>query len=339
MKSSGNILAVALLASISGAAAAADLTVGAFGGQWEKSLRQCVIEPFQKATGKTVDVVLGAPVQWVNQIAASPNKPPLDVIYMPSDNAFDVVDRGLAQKLTPDTVPNIAHLQPQFADIGGGYGVAHNYGGMGFIYNKQTVKEPPKSMADFIKGTLEKKWVASLASINYPGTLSFGLWNVARLNGGGLDNVEPGLKLYKQMKDAGAEFYTDPNQVLNALKTGEIDIAQYWDGRAWAFIDEGNPQYGYVVPSDGAVTGITWIQVVKNASPLALQFANVSLSKESQGCFASSIRYGVANKDARFDPKVEHEITRFDQIVIPPFKEIGKRQNQWIDAWNKQIGR
>src|SRR5690606_21489522 len=65
-------LILAAMAGIGGAnfseAAAADLAVGAFGGVWEQSLRKCAIEPFQKATGKTVEVVLGAPVQWMNQI-------------------------------------------------------------------------------------------------------------------------------------------------------------------------------------------------------------------------------------------------------------------------------
>src|SRR4030088_2044201 len=68
-------------------ASAADLTVGAFGGIWEQSLRKCVVEPFQKRTGKTVDVVLGAPVQCLTQFPASPKKPPLDVIYNPSETS------------------------------------------------------------------------------------------------------------------------------------------------------------------------------------------------------------------------------------------------------------
>ena len=58
---------------------AADLVVGAFGGVWEQSLRKCVIDPWQKATGKTVDVALGSPTTWLNQIAASPGKPPFDM--------------------------------------------------------------------------------------------------------------------------------------------------------------------------------------------------------------------------------------------------------------------
>ncbi len=107
-------------------ASAADLTVGAFGGVWEQSLRKCVVEPFQKRTGKTVDVVLGAPVQWLNQIAASPNKPPLDVIYNPSETSYDAIDRGLVDLLTTEKVPNLADVRPEFKDLGKGYGVPHS---------------------------------------------------------------------------------------------------------------------------------------------------------------------------------------------------------------------
>jgi putative spermidine/putrescine transport system substrate-binding protein len=51
-------------------ARAADLSVGTFGGVWEESLRKCISAPFEKQTGKTVDVVIGSPIQWLNQIAA-----------------------------------------------------------------------------------------------------------------------------------------------------------------------------------------------------------------------------------------------------------------------------
>ena len=112
--------ATAFLSVVS--ASAADLTVGAFGGIWEQSLRKCVVEPFEKRTGKKVDVVLGAPVQWLNQIAASPNKPPIDVIYNPSETSYDAIDRGLVDPLTPEKVPNVANIRPEFKDLGKGYG-------------------------------------------------------------------------------------------------------------------------------------------------------------------------------------------------------------------------
>lgn len=329
------------LATCSGLAAAADITVGAFGGEWEKSLRECVISRFEKETGKTVEVALGSPAQWVNQIAASPATPPLDVVYIPTDNAYDMIERGLAQSIGPENVPNIKDVKPYFVEIGQGYGVVHNYGSMGIIYNKETVKNPPKSWEDFIQGTLNGDWYAAIPSVNYPGTLSNTLWNFAKLRGGDETNIQPGLDVIKAMRDSGnVDFWSDPNQVLNGMKSGEFDIAMYWDGRAWAFIDAGNTEkFDYISPAPGAVALMTWIQVVKNADPLALTFANIALSKEAQGCFGSKIRYGVGNANAEFDPAVLHQITKYDQLTFPPYAEISKQQSQWIEDWNKQVGR
>lgn len=320
---------------------AADLTVGAFGGIWEKSLRECVVAPFEAATGKSVEIVLGAPVQWMNQISASPDNPPLDIIYMPSDNAYEVVQRGLAAQMTLETVPNLADVTPYFRDLADGYGVAHNYGAMGVVYNKETVTEPPQDWDAFVKGTIEGKWIAAMPSINYPGSTSVNIWNFSQLNGGGVDDIEPGLKIIKEMQDSGnLEFWADPNQVLNGLSSGEYDLAMYWDGRAWAFIDDGNQEkFSYVNPKPGSVAAMTWIQVVKNSDPLAFQFANSALSKEAQSCFGSKIRYGVGNGTAEFDPAVAHQITRFNELSLPPFAEIAKVQPAWIEQWNKTIGR
>ena len=139
MRAMGAWWLAATLAVSAGQAAAADLTVGAFGGVWEQSLRKCVIAPFEKLTGKTVDVVLGAPTQWLNQIAASPGKPPLDILYNPTETSYEAINRGLIDKFTPADVPNSAEVVPRFAEMTGGYGAVHNYGAMGIIYNSATV--------------------------------------------------------------------------------------------------------------------------------------------------------------------------------------------------------
>lgn len=334
-------LAAAPLMLSPAGAKAADLTVGAFGGVWEQSLRRCVIEPYQKRTGKTVDVVLGAPVQWLNQIAASPGRPPLDVIYNPTETSFDAIQRGLVEKFPEGRVANVAQLIPRFAGIGNGYGVVHNYGAMGLIYNKETVKNPPKTWKEFVEGTIAGKWRATIPNINYPsGGLTISVWRFADLYGGGIDNIRPGLEQVKKMRGSGnMSFWSDPNQVLAALKSGDADIAMYWDGRAWSFIDDGNAEFGYYNPEPGSVVAMTWIQKVRNGSDLAWDFINTALSQEAQSCFGSAIRYGVARADATFDPKVAHQITRFDELVFPPFQDIPSRQSAWIETWNKEIGR
>ena len=329
----------AAVLSLAGSAAAADLTVGAFGGVWEKSLRKCTIEPFEKKTGKKVDVVLGAPVQWLNQIQASPTKPPFDVIYLPTENALDAIQRGVIDKFAEDKVPNVKTIEPQFANIGDGFGVVHNYGAMGLLYNSKTVKDPPKTWKEFFEGTIAGKWKASMPNINYPSAgLTISVWYLAHLNGGNIDNIQPGLELVKKMRTSGnMALWSDPNAVLNALKGGDIDIAMYWDGRAWSFIDDGNGDFKYYNPPPGAVVAMTWIQKVKNSSDLAWEYINFALTHEAQVCFGNEIRYGVATLNPKFDAKVEHQITRMKDLVFPPFKEVPSRQAKWVETWNKEI--
>jgi putative spermidine/putrescine transport system substrate-binding protein len=330
-----------LLPLAPGAARAADLVVGAFGGVWEQSLRKCIIAPFEKKTGKTVEVVLGAPIQWLNQIAASPGKPPLDIVYNPTETAYDAIGRGLVDKFTPALVPNMQNVKKDFAGLGDDYGTVHNYGAMGIIYNAATVKDPPKTWKEFVDGTVAGKWKASMPSINYPSAgFTVSVWMFAKTYGGDVNNIEPGLAQVKRMADSGnLTFWGDPNAVLNGLKGGDIDMALYWDGRAWAFIDDGNSEFKYYSPEPGVVVAMTWIQKVKNSSELGYQFADMSLSAEAQSCFGSAIRYGIANKDATFDPKIAHEITDTSLLVFPPFKDVVSRQAQWVETWNKEIGR
>jgi putative spermidine/putrescine transport system substrate-binding protein len=332
---------ILLLGAVSAPARAADLVVGAFGGVWEQSLRKCVIAPFEKQTGKTVDVVLGAPLQWLNQIAANPTHPPLDVIYNATETSYPAAATGLIDTFTTENVPNIAFEKPEFANLTGGFGAIHNYGAMGIIYNSKTVKDPPKTWKDFVAGTIAGKWKASMPDVSYPsGGLTISVWYFAKLFGGGVTDIEPGLKVIKQMSDSGnLSFWTDPNSVLNGLKSGDLDMALYWDGRAYSFIDDGNSDFKYYSPEPGVVVAMTWIQKIKNGSPLGYEFANIALSKEAQSCFGSAIRYGIANKDATFDPKIANEITPTSILVFPPYKEIGKLQGAWIEQWNKEIGR
>ena len=58
--------------------------------------------------------------------------------------------------------------------------------------------------------------------------------------------------------------------------------------------------------------------------------------------FAETCRRGdeKGNAKAKFDPKVEPQITKFSELRFPPFKDItAERQAKWLEAWNRQIGR
>ncbi len=319
----------------------ADLTVGAFGGVWEQSLRACVIDRFEKETGKSVEVVLGSPVQWINQIAANPTKPPVDIVFTPSEQAYEMIDKGLADAFTAEKVSVLPDLNQDLVKFGEGYGVVFDYGAMGVIYNSKKVEVPITNWEQFFSGIEDGNFVAAIPSISYPSALSSSLWNISKSNGGDENNAQPGLDRVKKMMENGElEFWSDPNQVINLLASGEIEAAMYWDGRSWAFIQDGNhPDFAYVTPKPGGPAALTWIQKVKNSGDLGWKFVDIALGAEGQGCFASKTRYGVANLKAKFDPNVEPMITKFEDLAIPSYREIKKSRDKVIEAWNKQIGR
>ncbi|MBN3766182.1 extracellular solute-binding protein [Burkholderia sp. Ac-20365] len=322
------------------AAHAGDLVVAAFGGLWEQSFRQCVIKPYEQQTGKHVDVVLGTPAQWLNQIGANPSKPPIDVIATPADNAIDATKRGLVMKLDAGHVPRIKEIPARFVDPVDGYGAVFDYGAMGALYNRKTVPNPPTDWKSFVQGTIAGKWHASMPSINYFGGGISTLWMYSSLYGGNLQNIQPALDQIKQMVASGhLDMWTDPNQVLNALKSGDVDIAMYWDGRAWAFINGGNKEFNYYTPSPGATISMTFLQKVKGGSDLAWDFINLAMSPGPQACFAAATRYGVTNQNVVYPADVKPQITQIDKLIFPPFKDFPQYQSSWVDQWNKQVGR
>lgn len=336
------LLAVLLGKSVlPGSAIAADLTVGAFGGVWEEALRSCIIEPFEMQTGKTVDVVLSSPLQWLNQIAANPQRPPFDIVFAPTETAYQMMDKGLVDAFADGTVSVLPDLYPDMVEFGQGYGVVFTYGAMGVIYNSQTVKTPIRTWDDFFNAIERSEIRAAIPSIQYPGSLTSSLWNISRMSGGDEKNAQPGLDRVKRMMAGGSlEFWSDNNQALNALASGEVDAAMYWDGRSRAFIVDGkNPNFEYVTPRPGGPATFTWIQKVKNGNPIAWTFVDIALGAEGQSCFSRKTHYGTVNKKVVFDPATKAMITSHEDLAIPSYRDINNSRDAWIEAWNKQIGR
>jgi putative spermidine/putrescine transport system substrate-binding protein len=318
---------------------AADLTVAAFGGVWAKALRECYAQPFERATGKTVAISVGNPDQWLNQIAASPQNPPLDVVVVGLDSLPGAMARNLLEPLDPARVPNMAQFGEAFVRAGQGYAAIMNYGGMGVLFNKGAVRNPPTTWKEFVEGTIAGKWRAAMPGVNYPFSPLTTIWLLAHSLGGSVENVDIAFQKINEMRRSGnLVFWSDNNQVLNQLQAGEIDIATYWDGRAWAFIDAGHPDYGFAIPSPGAPVSPSAMAKVRNGNPLGWQFLDMAMGAEAQSCFGNAIQYGVANRNAVFRPDVAPHITPPDRLLWAPFEEIARRTPAWVERWNKEIG-
>jgi putative spermidine/putrescine transport system substrate-binding protein len=317
----------------------ADLTVTAYGGIWEKAVRECFVAAFEKRTGKTAEVVLGGPVQWVNQVAASPQNPPIHILMNQIDNAYDAIDKGIVDKFDASRVPQLANVPARFQELAKGYGTVFDYGAAGLAYNAKTVKNPPKTWTEFVDRTLKGEWHASLPGINYASTPQILIWPMADLYGGSVDNIEPGIQKIKELKASGhVTFWNDVNEFLNQLKSGEIDIGVYWDGRTWAFHDDGNDFAEFINPAPGSVISPVIIQKAKNAPDLAWDYIDTVLSPGPQACFANILQYGVVNEKVEYGEKLRPRITDWHQVRWPPYDKMPSQLSKWVELWNKEIG-
>jgi putative spermidine/putrescine transport system substrate-binding protein len=334
------ILGSIVFATAGIAAHAADLTVTAFGGVWEQNYRECFVQPFEAKTGKKVDVVVGSPIQFVNQIAANPGKPPIDVFVGLVDSGLMLKEKGLVDPITVKEVPNLAQLRPEMVAYGEGYGFPITNGGFGLMYSKSRVKNPPKTWQEFVEGTVRGDWHATLPGISYLATVQGLMGLFAKLYGGSVDNVQPGLDQVKRMLDSGhVSFYNEPNSPLVAMKSGDTDIVMFLSGRAWAEHDN-NPDIAYLDPKPGAVAFVSMVQKIKNGSPLGFEFMNMLASAEGETCFANKMGYGVPNKNVKYSASVQPFVEEdASTLIFMPFADIARNTPKWVELWNKQIGR
>lgn len=322
------------------ASQAADVTVTAFGGAWEQAFRKCYAEPYEKKTGQTVEVIIGGPPQWVNQIAANPNDPPIDVLVNLMDTARTAINQGLVEELDEAKVPNLAAIPSAFREPLDGFGTVINYGAAGLAYNKETVEEPPQSWQDFVQGTLDGKWVATLPGINVANTTPTALlWNLIDLYGSDIGDIDTVMAKLVELRDSGnVVFYNDMNQFLTLIQSGEADIGIYWDGRAWVAHDTGLDVLDFYYPAPGGIISPSVIQKVKNGSENGWAFIDALLSPEAQGCFAHEINYAVVNPDVEYREPLKSRVPSWQDVRWPPFSEIAERMPQWVDTWNRQVG-
>ncbi|MGL4813397.1 MAG: extracellular solute-binding protein [Beijerinckiaceae bacterium] len=316
-------------------AQAQTITVTAFGGIWEQTIRDVMVNDFQRRTGHRANVLIGGPQQWMAQIEANKAKPPIDVLMNTVDLALIAGDTGLVEPMDVKKAPNLADVPARFLEVAKGNGVLFTYGAWGLAYHER-VKDPPKSFAEFVDGTIKGKYRASLPGAGYTGTPQILIWSLADALGGSVDNVDPAFAAIQKMKP-NSVFWTGISDPLTQLESGEADVAVYVDGRAWAHYDAGAKWMRYINPKEGGVMQPSIAQKVKNGSDAAWEYINSLLSPVPQAEVAKRLNFGVSNSKVQYPEPLGSRITPWQDTRWPPFEKTGTAQRGWIDRWNREI--
>lgn len=332
----------ALMSSVLAAAPAAaqtELTVIVYGGSFEEGWRKSVIEPFEAANPDIkVRIATGLTMQTVAMMRAQKDDVRIDVVMMDEIGAAQANAEGLYEPLTVEAVPNLEKLYPQFRVSGDPY-TKFMYVSQALVYNKEMVPEEPTSW--------RAMWDDDLAGmIAVPDiTTSHGnffLLTAADMEGGSVENVDPGFELIEELKPNVLTFWTQHGQLAQLFAQGEVAMASWTTDRSQAQIDAGVP-LAWVIPEESAYIIDSTIGIAKGTKHLeaAQKYINFVLGEEAQALNAEHTYLAPVNSEVELKPEVAAKLP-VGEGVLENLKQadwdfVVTVRPEWTDRWNREI--
>jgi len=217
----------------------------------------------------------------------------------------DVVDvgpafaiQGATEKLFSTYKPRTWASVPSSAKDPKGLWVGNYYGVVSFGVNKTIVKNPPKSWADLKKPEYKGQVALNGSPVSAQAAFS-AVWAAALANGGSLDNIQPGIDYFVELKKLGNYIPVDATPAT--VQTGQTPITIDWDYLNLGYTKQfaGKVDWTTLVPSDG-VYGSHYAVAISASAPnpaAAKLWVEFILSDEGQMLFLKGFAHPIRFND------------------------------------------
>jgi len=335
------ILAGALALAAVAAAQAQTLYVAGYGGSFEQTIRKEIMPAFSKKFGATVEYIAGNSTDTVAKLQAQRGNQQIDVAIVDDGPMYQAIALGFCAPIVGLSDADIVKSARYKDDKAVGVGLVAT----GFMYNT--------------KYFAEKKWAAptswnDLKDPKYKNLLvipplnnTYGLHTLvmmARLNGGGEKNIDPGFKVVENdIAPNVLVFEPSPGKMTELFESGQAVIAVWGSGRVSSFAATGFP-VDFVYPKEGALALLASVCPVAkpNASPLAQEFVKMLVEPQFQEIFAKEYSYGPVNRRAQVAPSVARMAPigqRAEELIVVDWDAINDKRADWDKRWNREVER
>ncbi len=342
-----SVATVSLLAACTGGTSAEDdtLTVAVYAGSWGESFDEAFIQPFEEATGATVEVVPGGPADWLTALRSSKgSSPAFDVVAFTPNVIPSAVAAGVVDPLDTDRIGEFDALNDVLVEQsnieGTQYGLPLTVGATGIAYRTDKVDPAPTDWSDLLDPEVCGHVAISPLTFNTGVEFLAGLINE---DGGSIENpddVDAAFEKLEGIADCASAFPADGTSVETALSNGDAWIGAHWDGRAFVQANDGEP-IGFAYPESGSVGALTSMFVATGTEheDLAYKFLDVVASSDHQPTFSEGTWYAASNDDNAYPEKFEDQITHgkgaYDDFLWVDYEKLAPQLDELQARWQK----
>ncbi len=213
-----------------------------------------------------------------------------------------------------------------------GFWVAGYYGVIALGLNRDIVKNVPQGWAD-LKKPEYKGQVALNGDPRRAGAAFAGVWSAALANGGSLDNIQPGIDFFAELKKSGNFIPVDATPAT--VQSGQTPITADWDYLQIGYNKQfaGKIKWEVSLPKDG-IFGNYYCQAISASAPhpmAARLWQEFLFSDEGQILWLKGFAH-----PARFNDLVSRGVIPQDLMAkLPPAEPYKTVKFPTVDQNNK----
>lgn len=332
---------IAASAALAGPAFSQELIVNSYGGPYEQIIRDAIIAPFEEEYGvRVIYDAVGSSSQDYAKIKATNGRPGFDVVVMTASQSLQGCEDGLLEAFSQETVPNLAHLNPEISAVAGPCGAVHELQYLSLLYRTDMISQAPQSWLDLFDASLDDRIILPSFG-NVMAAYLTQLMSV--IHGGDLDtDLDPGFEAMTRLAAQSVGFEQASAILESYIVDGRVWAMPFWDGRAQLLVDSGAP-VDYVLPEEGSVPLIATLNVPVGAQnkELALAFVDFFLEKTSQERWVEGYKVGSARADIEVSEQAQdRKITTqadLEALYLPDLLSLAGNLSAWGDRWEREV--
>lgn len=267
---------------------------------------------------------------------ADPTKPLVNMGFFNSQISAQGDLDGTWNALDYATLSNAADVGDTFRRPGSnGIGIGTDQ--IGILYNTKNITTAPSTWADL----WDDRFKGKLTLFDYWWQVVF---MAARLNGGSLENMEPGWQIWKENAENIRTLVTANPEWQQVLSNGTADITSCWNGTGLQFKKDGAP-VDYVVPAEGAIAVPVYLQTLQgntqNQQEICLDILNEMLSPKWCQMWAETAVQAPANAKVTLPSDLAglpgFRAENVAKLISVDWGLVAKNNTTWRGRWDSDV--